>query len=109
VGDVSEDDDFPNAAIMTINVREAPEEYWEIIQYLDGMKFPIGTTKAIRTQILHNSPNYSIIGNQVYFQGRDGVLRRTIGKGQISHLLYEFHDGFSGGHFAGQIIAEKIL
>jgi hypothetical protein len=31
VGDVLEDDDFSDAAIMTINVKEAYEEYWEII------------------------------------------------------------------------------
>jgi hypothetical protein len=47
VGDVSEDDDFPNAAIMSINAEETPKEYREIIQYLDGMKFPDGATKAI--------------------------------------------------------------
>jgi hypothetical protein len=49
VGDVLEDDDFPNATIMTINVDETPEEYREIIQYLDGMRFSVGATKAIRT------------------------------------------------------------
>jgi len=27
VGDVSEDDDFPNATIMTINAKEALKEY----------------------------------------------------------------------------------
>jgi hypothetical protein len=47
VGDVSEDDDFLDASIMTINAEEAPEEYREIVQYLDGMRFPDGATKAI--------------------------------------------------------------
>jgi hypothetical protein len=75
VGDVSEDDDFPDAAIMSINAEEAPEEYRKIIQYLDGMRFPDGATKAIRTKIAHKSRNYSMIGGQFYFQGRDGVLR----------------------------------
>jgi hypothetical protein len=55
VGDVSKDDDFPDAAIMSINAKEAPKEYREIIQYLDGMKFPNGATKAIRTRIAHKS------------------------------------------------------
>jgi len=50
-----------------------------------------------------------MISNQLYFQGRDGVLRRTIGKCDTSHLLYEFHDGFCGGHFTGRIITKKIL
>jgi hypothetical protein len=58
---------------------------------------------------VHKSRNYSMIGNQLYFQGRDGVLRWTIGKHDTSRLLYEFHDGLCGGHFAGWIIAKKIL
>jgi len=63
VGDVSEDDDFLGATIMAINAEETPEEYWEIIQYLDGMRFPVGATKAIQTKITHKSGNYSMIGN----------------------------------------------
>ncbi len=47
MGDVSEDDDFLDVAIMTINAKEVPEEYQEIIQYLDNMRFPIGTTKTV--------------------------------------------------------------
>ncbi len=109
VGDVLEDDDFPNAAIMVINAKKTLEEYWEIIQYLDDMRFPIGATKAVRTRITHKSRNYSMISNQLYFQRRDGVLRRTIGKHDTSRLLYEFHDGFCGGHFARRITIEKIL
>ncbi len=75
VGDVLEDDDFPDAAIMAINVKKTLEEYQEIIQYLDGMRFPVGATKAVRTRITHKSQNYLMIGNQLYFQGRDGVPR----------------------------------
>jgi hypothetical protein len=55
VGDVSEDDDLSDAVIMAINVKEAHEKYREIIQYLDGMRFPVGATKAIRTRITHKS------------------------------------------------------
>jgi hypothetical protein len=47
VDDVSKDDDFPDASIMTINAKEAFKEYQEIIQYLDGMKFPVRTTKSM--------------------------------------------------------------
>ncbi len=50
-----------------------------------------------------------MIGNQLYFQGRNGVLQRTIGKCDTSRCLYEFHDGFYGGHFARQIIVEIFL
>ncbi len=57
MGDVSEDDDFPNVTIMTINAEEAPKEYWKIIQSLDGMRFLIGTIKAVQTRIAHKSWN----------------------------------------------------
>jgi hypothetical protein len=73
------------------------------------MRFSIGATKVVRTRIAHKSHSYSMIGNQLYFQGRDGVLRGAIGKRDTSRLLYEFHDGFCGGHFTRRITAEKIL
>jgi hypothetical protein len=109
MGDVSEDNDFSDVAIMTINVNEMLEEYWEIIQYLDGMRFLVRATKVVRTRIAHKSWNYSIIGNQLYFQWRNGVLWWTIGKGDTSRLLYEFHDGFCGGHFTRRITTEIFL
>jgi len=55
VGDVSKDDNFLDATIMAINVEETHEEYREIIQYLDDMKFPVITTKVVRTKIAHKS------------------------------------------------------
>jgi hypothetical protein len=48
-----------------------PKEYRKIIQYLDGMRFPIEATKVVWTWIAHKSQNYSIISNLLYFQGRD--------------------------------------
>jgi hypothetical protein len=47
VGDVLWDDNFLDATIMAINAEEALEEYREIIQYLNGMRFPVGATKAV--------------------------------------------------------------
>jgi len=73
------------------------------------MRFLVRAITVVRIRIVHKSRNYSMIGNQIYFQGKDGVLWRTIGKRDTSCLLYEFHDGFCGGHFAGWITVEKIL
>jgi hypothetical protein len=94
---------------MTINAKETPKEYWEIIQYLNGMRNLIRATELVWTQIAHKSRNYLIIGDQLHFQGRDGVLWQTIGKGETLPLLYEFHDVFYGGHFVRRITLEKIL
>jgi hypothetical protein len=75
VGDVSKDDNFPNVVIMTINADEVLEKYRKIIQYLHGMRFLVGATKAVRTRIGYKNQNYSMIGNQLYFQGKNGVLQ----------------------------------
>jgi hypothetical protein len=109
VGDVLKDDDFQDAAIMTINAEEMPKEYREIIQYLDDMRFLIGATKAVRSMNCAQESKLLDDGQSTILLGRDGVLRRTIGKSDTSHLLYEFHDGFYGGHFMGRITTEKIL
>jgi hypothetical protein len=74
---------------------------------MDGMRFPVRSIKAIQTQIAHKSQNYLITGHLLYFQGKDGVLQRIIRKGETSHLLYEFHDGFCEGHFLRQITTTK--
>jgi len=46
---------------MTINAKEVIKEYWKIIQYMDGMWFLVGGTKAVQKQIMHKSQNYLII------------------------------------------------
>ncbi len=55
VGVVSKDDNFSDVAIMSINAKEAPKEYREILQYLEGMRFPDGATKALQIRIAHKS------------------------------------------------------
>ncbi len=52
---------------MSINIEETLEEYREIIQYLDGMRFPDGATKTVQTKIAHKNRNYSMLDNQLYF------------------------------------------
>jgi len=49
MGDVLKNDDFLNTSIMTINAKKTHEEYQKIIQYLDGMRFPVRATKAVQT------------------------------------------------------------
>lgn len=106
---VSEDDDFPNATLMSIDVINQPEEYRDIIIYLQGMTFSEDATKQIRTRIEHKSQFYILIDQLLYFSRRDGVLRRAIGKAEIPRLLWEFHERFCGEHFADRITVEKIL
>ena len=109
VGVVSEYDDFPDAKLMSIDIDNEPAEYKDVIRYLEGMNFPEGATKQIRTRIAHKSRSYTLIGQLLYLCGRDGVLRRAVGKSDVPNLLREFHEDFCGGHFAGRVTVGKIL
>jgi len=87
MGDVLKDDNFLDVTIMTINAKKIVEEYRKIIQYLNGMRFPIGAIKAVRTQIIQKSQNYLIIGDQLYFQIRDGVCDEPLERVKL-HVFY---------------------
>ena len=45
VGVLSEDDDFPDAKLMSIDIDNEPAEYKYIIRYLEGRNFLNGATK----------------------------------------------------------------
>jgi hypothetical protein len=106
---VSEDDDFSNTILMSVDIDDELEEYKDIIRYLKGMNFLEDATKQIRTRIAHKSYSYTLIGQLLYFCGRDDNLCRSVGKMAVPKSLREFHEGFCGGHFLGRVIVEKIL
>lgn len=70
------------------------------------MNFSDGTTKQMRTKIVHKSYFYTLIGQVLYFCGRGGILRRTMGKTVVPKLVREFHEDFCGGHFAKRVVME---
>ena len=39
MGVVSEDDDYPDAILMLVDIKNKPEQYKYIIRYLKGMNF----------------------------------------------------------------------
>ena len=73
------------------------------------MNFPEDATKQIRTRIVHKSRTYTLIGQLLYFCGRDDILRRAVGEMDVPKLLQEFHEDFCRGYFAGRVTVEKIF
>ena len=102
MGVVSKYDDFSDAKLMSIDIDNKPAEYKDIIRYLEGMNFPEGATKQIRTRIAHKSRSYTLIGQLLYFCGRDGVLCHAVGKTDVPNLLRKFHEGFCGTCYSGE-------
>ena len=52
---------------------------------------------------------YKLIGDTLYMQGADLVLRRVPWKEELYRVLEENHEGACGGHFALKITLHKIL
>ena len=82
------------------------EEIWD---YLTKCKFPSGADKKRKQSIAHRSRPYTVIGNNIYFQGGDGIFCKVVSQEDGKNLLKEFHEGLCGGHYAGKATANKIL
>jgi hypothetical protein len=94
VGVVSEYDDFSDAMLMSVDIENKPEEYKDIIRYLQRINFLESATKQIRMRIAHKSQSYTLIGRLLYFCRRDGILRRAMEKTVVLKLLREFYEFF---------------
>jgi hypothetical protein len=62
----------------------------------------------MKNKIMHKSRLYTLIGDLLYFCGRDGILWQTVEKNLVPKLLYEFYDCFCRGRFASQITTKNI-
>jgi len=52
---------------------------------------------------------YTLIGEELYCIGKDGVLKREINVEEAKSALESCHDGTCRGHFATNITIRKIL
>jgi hypothetical protein len=83
--------------------------YVDIITYLK-------TNQALREYnskqveaLLKRSAPFTLIGETLYKQGHDGILRRCLNPSEVSLILEGCHLDASGGHFAGESTARKAL
>lgn len=59
---ISEDNDFPDTKLISIDIDKGPAEYKDIKRYLKALNFPDGATKQIRTKIAYKNRSYTLIG-----------------------------------------------
>lgn len=72
------------------------------------MNFLDGGIKQIRTRVVHKS-FYTLIGELLYFGGRNGILHRAVRKAVIPNLLQEFHEGFAGDSLRDKLRWKNVL
>ena len=65
--------------------------------------------KAKKYGFIRRAYKYKLIGDTLYMQGDDLVLRRVPWKEELYRVLEENHEGACGGHFALKITLHKIL
>ncbi|MDM1593486.1 hypothetical protein HX035_24380 [Escherichia coli] len=52
---------------------------------------------------------YQLIAGELYKLGKDGILRKCVPECNYVNTLELAHSGPSGGHFAAEITAKKVL
>ena len=65
--------------------------------------------KSKKYGFVRRASKYKLIGDTLYMQGADLVLRRVPWKEELYKVLEENHEGACGGHFAFKITLHKIL
>ena len=107
LGGIPIPDSFPDANLFVVDVIS--EEYADLIQYLTHNTYPSHFTDKMKTQLVHKSAPYTLIGGVLYKKGRDEVLRRCIFPSEVDAILEGCHLDSCGGHFAGDSTARKAL
>ena len=70
---------------------------------------PKEVEKSKKYGFLYGARKYTLIGDVLYMQGADLVLRCVPWKEELYKVLEENHEGACGGHFALKITLHKIL
>jgi len=101
------DDELPDAVLFKVDY--ASKEYKGIVKYLMSGRLTPRMTKLESRQLIRRVGPYQLKVGQIYVKGKDEVIRRRALPQEIDDILYLCHDGMVGGHFASNIIAQKVL
>jgi hypothetical protein len=97
--------DTPNTPVNT----DIPDEhlfyiasddpwYGDLLIYLRTQKFDNHLSRYDHQHIHHQAPRYLLIGDILYRQGIDTILRRCLTIDEVDRVLNECHSGACGGH-----------
>ncbi|MCO5583145.1 hypothetical protein L7F22_037053 [Adiantum nelumboides] len=101
------DDDLPDSTLFKVDV--ASSWYHDILIFLSTGNFPIDLTPLEKRRLLLKRKPFTLIGEQLYKAGLDGILRRCVAPHEVQDILADAHEGHIGGHQSGPTTAEKIL
>jgi hypothetical protein len=100
-------DQLPDADLFEVDVIFP--DYVDIITYLKTNQAPGEYNSKQVEALLRRSAPFTLIGETLYKQGHDGILRRCLNPSEVPLILEGCHSDACGGHFAGESTARKAL
>jgi hypothetical protein len=93
----------------TFLVSSSDPWYGDIVLYLQTLKFAQHLSRDDRRCVRYQAKKYTIVGDTLYHQGIDSILRHFLTHEEAELVLNDFHKGAYGGHLFGLATAQKIL
>ncbi|MCO5548283.1 hypothetical protein L7F22_001740 [Adiantum nelumboides] len=81
----------------------------DIVDFLNSGECPGGLTKGQRQWLVCKATRYQLINDDLYYKGKDQVLRKVPLSIDFTEILSSCHEGVCGGHFALDITSRKFL
>lgn len=100
-------DALPDGELFAVDVISL--EYSKLIQYLTFQTFPSNFNEKMKRRLIWKSTPCTMIGETLYKEGQDGILRPCIYEDEVRTILDGCHLDSCGGHFAGDTTARKAL
>ena len=85
------------------------EWYKDIIYYLQNLSCPSHLVDHKRRALRLRETKYFIVKDGLGWRNPEGVILRCVDEVESKKLLFEFHLGFCGGHYAANTTTHKIL
>ena len=93
------EDDLLDAPLFLVDL--IPEWAKEICHYLtNGLPIDTPLDMAKARRLIRDAAPYQLIAQQLYKQGKDGVMCRCIREDEFIFILDKAHSWIVGGHFA---------
>ena len=107
VNPASIDNSLPDVHLFNVDI--IPVEYTNVLCYLKNNTFRLEYIDKQKQQLIYKMRPYTLIGEVLYKQGRDGIIQRCLNPSEVQIILKGCHDEVCGGHFPGLVIAQKAL
>ena len=100
-------DQLPDADLFEVDVIFP--NYVDIITYLKTNQVPREYNSKHVEALLRRSAPFTLIGETLYKQGHDGLLRQCINPSEVPMILKGCYSDACGGHFAGESTTRKAF